>query len=103
MLDSLHLDCPALERLDCTYCRSLPNGAIAELAAGAPGLNSLVISVCSSIDRPGLLSLRSLRHLTLLDLSYTEVEVRTTMRIQPPARCVQTSHSGCLWSCKQRM
>lgn len=76
ILKDLQLNCPSLERLDCAYCRSLPDQALSSICAAAPRLNSLVLSVCTAVGCSGLLELQNLRHLRMLDLSYTEIEAR---------------------------
>ena len=80
MLSRLTLDCPALHSLDATFCGRLGGPALELALANCPPLRSLVLSVCSNLDAFALTALMSLPHLTLLDLSYTEVKVGTLWR-----------------------
>ncbi len=81
MLNALTLDCPKLHSLDATFCGRLAGPALALALSGRPPLRSVVLSVCSKVDADALSALINLPHLTLLDLSYTEVKVRTSWSV----------------------
>lgn len=82
MLSSLQLDCPALQSLDATFCGRLGGPALALALSGSPPLRSVVLSVCSNLDAGALSAQITLPHLTLLDLSYTEVKVCSVVAVQ---------------------
>ncbi|KAK9836189.1 hypothetical protein WJX81_007802 [Elliptochloris bilobata] len=74
VLAELSLNCPSLAILDATFCARLGNAALAGAIASAPPLQSLVLSVCQSLDAAGLQPLQALQTLRVLDLSYTEIQ-----------------------------
>ncbi|GAB4815593.1 hypothetical protein N2152v2_002639 [Parachlorella kessleri] len=72
-LRRLRLDCPALRRVDATFCGSLPDDAM-HAVARCPALQDLTLAVCNSLTAEGLVTLSALRHLQALDLSYMPLE-----------------------------
>ncbi|XP_020256791.1 F-box/LRR-repeat protein 15-like isoform X2 [Asparagus officinalis] len=71
ILAQASLSCPSLMSLDASFCRQLLDDSLARASASCPLIKSLVLSSCLSIGVAGLSSLRSLKYLILLDLSYT--------------------------------
>ena len=76
LLRRISAHCPALESIDATFCGQLDGAGLATLVGAAPRLHSLLLSVCESLAPNALHCLTASRHLRLLDLSYTEIEVR---------------------------
>lgn len=75
MLEALKLNCPRLVTLDATFCTQLDSLALTRALTGAPCLDALVLSVCLGLDPVIPPTFNSLSHLSLLDLSYTGLEV----------------------------
>lgn len=57
----------------CLFCRNLSDESLSRTARSCLQIGSLVLSSCQSVAFDGLSSLHLLRHLVLLDLSYTFV------------------------------
>lgn len=55
------------------FCRKLSDESLYRTAGSCPQIRSLILSSCLSVGPYGLSSLHMLRHLALLDLSYTFV------------------------------
>ena len=75
VLEALKLNCPRLVTLDATFCTQLDSLALTRALTGAPRLDALVLSVCLGLDPVIPPTFNSLSHLSLLDLSYTGLEV----------------------------
>lgn len=100
MLSEAYISCPCLKSLDasfcrlftvisslgmffnflldefmnfCLFCRNLSDESLARTARSCLQIGSLVLSSCLPVAFDGLSSLHLLRHLVLLDLSYTFV------------------------------
>ncbi|CAM6098750.1 unnamed protein product [Calypogeia fissa] len=71
VLSQAVLRCPALLSLDASYCSQLGDDCLDETTASCPSIQSLVLASCPSVGPVGLLSLKRLKDLTTLDLSYT--------------------------------
>ncbi|KAJ7559179.1 hypothetical protein O6H91_04G073000 [Diphasiastrum complanatum] len=63
--------CPKLSSLDASYCSQLTDECLAATTSACPLIESLVLASCPSIGPNGLLALKSLSSLMVLDLSYT--------------------------------
>jgi len=75
LLQALKLTCPSLSALDATFCTQLDSLTLSRALAGAPYLDSLVLSVCMGLDPVIPTDLTSIVNLSLLDLSYTGIQV----------------------------
>jgi len=71
VLSQADIDCPQLHSLDASFCSLLNDDCLAAATAACPSIELLVLMSCTSIGPEGLLALRRLSNLTLLDLSYT--------------------------------
>jgi hypothetical protein len=71
VLSQASICCPRLLSLDASYCSKLGDDCLAATAAACPAIQSLVLATCHAVGPPGLLSLKKLCDLTILDLSYT--------------------------------
>ncbi|CAM6026920.1 unnamed protein product [Sphagnum balticum] len=71
VLSQASICCPRLLSLDASYCSKLGDDCLAATAAACPAIQSLVLATCHAVGPPGLLSLKKLCDLTMLDLSYT--------------------------------
>uniref|UniRef100_A0A5B6YK04 Putative F-box/LRR-repeat protein 15 n=1 Tax=Davidia involucrata TaxID=16924 RepID=A0A5B6YK04_DAVIN len=78
VLSEAYINCPLLTSLDASFCSQLKDDCLSATTASCPLIESLILMSCPSIGSDGLLSLRWLPHLTLLDLSYTFL-----MNLQP--------------------
>ncbi|XP_022027623.1 F-box/LRR-repeat protein 15 [Helianthus annuus] len=65
------INCPLLKSLDASFCSQLKDDFLSTTTASCPLIESLILMSCPSIGSDGLMSLRYLPNLTLLDLSYT--------------------------------
>ncbi|KAL0042836.1 hypothetical protein WJX79_001077 [Trebouxia sp. C0005] len=74
LLQALKLTCPSLSALDATFCTQLDSLTLSRGLAGAPHLDSLVLSVCMGLDPVIPTDLTSIVNLSLLDLSYTGIQ-----------------------------
>ena len=75
LLQALKLTCPSLSALDATFCTQLDSLTLSRALAGASHLDSLVLSVCMGLDPVIPTDLTSIVNLSLLDLSYTGIQV----------------------------
>ncbi|KAM7510742.1 hypothetical protein LguiB_009617 [Lonicera macranthoides] len=71
VLSEASINCPLLTSLDASFCSQLKDDCLSATTASCPLIESLILMSCPSVGSDGLLSLRWLAHLTLLDLSYT--------------------------------
>lgn len=71
LLDTAVCTCPMLITSGFLLFSKLGDGCLAATAAACPAIQSLVLATCHAIGPPGLLSLKKLCDLTILDLSYT--------------------------------
>ncbi|GAV90319.1 LOW QUALITY PROTEIN: F-box-like domain-containing protein, partial [Cephalotus follicularis] len=71
VLAEASINCPLLTSLDASFCSQIKDDCLAATTASCPLIESLILMSCPSIGSEGLYSLRSLPHLTTLDLSYT--------------------------------
>lgn len=78
VLSEASINCPLLTSLDASFCSQLKDDCLSATTALCPLIESLILMSCPSIGSDGLLSLRWLPSLTLLDLSYTFL-----MNLQP--------------------
>lgn len=78
VLSEASISCPLLTSLDASFCSQLKDDCLSATTSSCPLIESLILMSCPSIGYDGLLSLRWLPHLTLLDLSYTFL-----MNLQP--------------------
>ena len=79
LLQRLSLDCCKLSSMDATFCTQLDSLTLSKALAGAPLLQSLVLSVCSALE-PAMPARVTLSCLRLLDLSYTNIQVRLLVK-----------------------
>ncbi|KAG6512735.1 F-box/LRR-repeat protein 15-like isoform X2 [Zingiber officinale] len=73
ILSEAYISCSCLKSLDASFCRNLSDESLSRTARSCLQIGSLVLSSCQSVAFDGLSSLHLLRHLVLLDLSYTFV------------------------------
>lgn len=85
MLQQLSLSCPNLLTLDASFCTQLNSSTLGDALSGTTALQSLLLSVCSALDAC-MLNRAFLPHLTLLDLSYSNVQV-CCMHPSQPSHC----------------
>lgn len=78
VLSEASINCPLLTSLDASFCSQLKDDCLSATTASCPLIESLILMSCPSIGSDGLYSLRCLRQLTVLDLSYTFL-----MNLQP--------------------
>ncbi|XP_059644394.1 F-box/LRR-repeat protein 15 isoform X2 [Cornus florida] len=78
VLSEASIACPLLTSLDASFCSQLKDDCLSATTASCPLIESLILMSCPSVGSDGLLSLRWLPNLTLLDLSYTFL-----MNLQP--------------------
>ncbi|KAF5802605.1 putative F-box domain, leucine-rich repeat domain superfamily [Helianthus annuus] len=71
VISEAFINCPLLTSLDASFCSQLKDNCLSATTASCPLIESLILMSCSSIGSDGLLSLRRLKNLTSLDLSYT--------------------------------
>jgi hypothetical protein len=71
VLSQADIDCPKLHSLDASFCSLLNDDCLAAATVACPSIKLLVLMSCTSIGPEGLLALRRLSNLTLLDMSYT--------------------------------
>ncbi|KAH6792402.1 F-box family protein [Perilla frutescens var. hirtella] len=71
VLSEACIQCPLLTSLDASFCSQLKDDCLSATASSCPLIESLVLMSCPSVGPIGLSSLRCLRNLTFLDLSYT--------------------------------
>ncbi|XP_042003043.1 F-box/LRR-repeat protein 15-like [Salvia splendens] len=71
VLSEAFIYCPLLTALDASFCSQLKDDFLSATAFSCPLIESLVLMSCPSVGPDGLSSLRGLRSLTYLDLSYT--------------------------------
>ncbi|CAK9278008.1 unnamed protein product [Sphagnum jensenii] len=71
VLSQAAICCPCLLSLDASYCSKLGDDCLAATTAACPAIKSLILATCHAVGPPGLLSLKKLWDLTMLDLSYT--------------------------------
>ncbi|KAA8546239.1 hypothetical protein F0562_003022 [Nyssa sinensis] len=85
VLSEAYINCPHLISLDASFCSQLKDDCLSATTASCPLIESLILMSCPSVGSDGLLSLRWLPHLILLDLSYTFL-----MNLQPVFKsCLQ--------------
>ena len=75
VLECLKLNCPSLTSFDATFCTQLDSLTLSRALTGAPRLTALVLSVCMGLDPVIPATMCSIARLSLLDLSYTGIEV----------------------------
>ncbi|KAK3041749.1 hypothetical protein RJ639_000673 [Escallonia herrerae] len=78
VLSEAAINCPLLTSLDASFCSQLKDECLSATTASCPRIESLILMSCPAVGPVGLLSLRWLPQLTLLDLSYTFL-----MNLQP--------------------
>lgn len=83
VLNDLQLNCPSLATLDATFCTQLDSLALSRALTGAPRLDALVLSVCMGLDPVIAPTVTSTAYLSLLDLSYTGLEVSLASILLP--------------------
>ncbi|KAL2631590.1 hypothetical protein R1flu_016276 [Riccia fluitans] len=71
ILNQAAIRCPSLSSLDASYCGQLGDDCLTATTYACPAIQSLVLASCPSVGPVGLLALKRLRNLTMLDLSYT--------------------------------
>ncbi|KAF5730706.1 F-box/LRR-repeat protein 15-like [Tripterygium wilfordii] len=71
VLAEASINCPLLTCLDASFCSQLKGDCLSSTAASCPLIESLLLGSCPSAGPSGLYFLRSLLHLTMLDLSYS--------------------------------
>ncbi|GJX73058.1 F-box/LRR-repeat protein 15, partial [Tanacetum coccineum] len=71
VLSQAVINCPLLKSLDASFCSQLKDDFLSVTTASCPLIESLILMSCPSIGSDWFISLRCLRHLTSLDLSYT--------------------------------
>nr|XP_024377895.1 F-box/LRR-repeat protein 15-like isoform X3 [Physcomitrium patens] len=70
-LSQAFIRCPHLSSLDASYCSHLGDDCLAATTASCPAIQVLVLAACPAVGPVGLLALKKLPRLTMLDLSYT--------------------------------
>jgi hypothetical protein len=78
VLSEASINCPLLTSLDASFCSKLKDDCLSATTASCPLIESLILMSCPSVGSDGLLALRCLSNLTMLDLSYTFL-----MNLQP--------------------
>ncbi|KAJ7569656.1 hypothetical protein O6H91_01G087500 [Diphasiastrum complanatum] len=71
ILSHTDICCPSLSSLDASYCSQLTDDCLAATTSACPLIESLVLASCPLIGPIGLLALKLLSGLRVLDLSYT--------------------------------
>ncbi|KAM0040285.1 putative F-box/LRR-repeat protein [Helianthus debilis subsp. tardiflorus] len=71
VISEAFINCLFLTSLDASFCSQLKDNCLFATTASCPLIESLILMSCPSIGSDGLLSLRRLKNLTSLDLSYT--------------------------------
>ncbi|XP_024523229.1 F-box/LRR-repeat protein 15 [Selaginella moellendorffii] len=71
ILRQAEIICPSLLSLDASYCSQLGDDCLAATSNACSLIQSLVLASCPSVGPSGLLALKQLPGLTVLDLSYT--------------------------------
>ena len=94
VLEALKLNCPSMSSLDATFCTQLDTLTLSRALTGAPHLDSLVLSVCMGLEPVIATDLTSIVNLSLLDLSYTSIQVGTRTPVYRPSCCALTSLSS---------
>ena len=75
VLAVLRLNCPSLTTFDATFCTQLDSVTLSRALTGTPHLDALVLSVCMGLDPVIPPTMTSIANLSLLDLSYTGIQV----------------------------
>ncbi|KAH7388224.1 hypothetical protein KP509_16G065200 [Ceratopteris richardii] len=70
-LSKANIICPQLSSLDASYCSSLDDKCLETATAACPSIQSLILACCPLVGPDGLVSLKKLSNLIILDLSYT--------------------------------
>eukprot|EP00250_Pteridium_aquilinum_P013420 c21333_g1_i2 orf=2436-5507(+) len=70
-LNKVDINCPQLVSLDASYCSSLDDEGLEAATIACPLIQTLILACCPLIGPAGLLTLKKLGNLTILDLSYT--------------------------------
>ncbi|KNA12798.1 hypothetical protein SOVF_122690 [Spinacia oleracea] len=71
VLSEASINCPLLTSLDASFCSQLTDDCLSATTVSCPLIEKLILMSCPSIGSDGLSSLRWLKNLTYLDLSYT--------------------------------
>ena len=98
VLHALKLNCPSLATLDATFCTQLDSLALSRALTGAPRLDALVLSVCMGLDPVIPATMTSIAYLSLLDLSYTGLQVARKRPTPLDAHLQSAVSMGvCMW------
>jgi Leucine-rich repeat (LRR) protein len=71
VLSQASIRCPHLSSLDASYCSQLGDDCLAATTSSCSAIQTLVLAACPAVGPAGLLALKELPRLTMLDLSYT--------------------------------
>lgn len=71
LLSQTSIDCPNLSSLDASYCSQLGDECLTSTTSACPAIQHLILANCFLVGTAGLLALKKLVDLTMLDLSYT--------------------------------